>query len=393
MPENKLVKKDQKAEQSPEEMTDSRRALMNMLEDVEEARRNAEEEKNKTLALITNLSDGLIVLDINGGISLVNPQIEKFFNVKSEEVVGKSLLGFSEHPTLKALISTLKEENVFRKELNINEKLVVEVSTVKVAWQEKSLGTMIVLHDISREKMIEGMKTEFVSLAAHQLRTPLSAIKWTVKMLLDGDVGALTNEQKEIIGKTYRSNERMIGLINDLLNVTRIEEGRYLYKPNLAELDKIVSVVVNSHNEEIKRKGLKIEVKKPRTKFPKVRMDEEKIMLAVQNLLENAIKYTPAGGTIEISLKDEKKEVLFKIKDTGVGIPKDQQARIFSKFFRGANVVRMDTEGSGLGVFLAKNIVDAHGGKIWFESEEGKGTSFFFTLPVKKEFEEFLKEF
>lgn len=121
-------------------------------------------------------------------------------------------------------------------------------------------------------------------------------------------------------------------------------------------------------------------------------VDIEKIALAFQNLVDNALKYTQSGGTITISLKKEEHEIKISVKDTGVGIPKDQQVRVFNKFFRGANVMRMETEGSGLGLFIAKNIIEAHGGKIWFKSDESKGTTFWFTLPAKKEFEEFLKK-
>jgi signal transduction histidine kinase len=122
-------------------------------------------------------------------------------------------------------------------------------------------------------------------------------------------------------------------------------------------------------------------------------VDVEKIKLAVQNLIENAIKYTPNRGSIEVNLRANKKEVELSVKDTGVGIPEDQKSRIFTKFFRGSNVVRIDTEGSGLGLFISKNIIEAHGGRIWFDSEEGVGTTFYFTLPVKEEFGEFMKDF
>ncbi len=123
--------------------------------------------------------------------------------------------------------------------------------------------------------------------------------------------------------------------------------------------------------------------------MPQVSIDVEKIRLSVQNLLDNALRYTPAGGSVTISLNRDKKDVEFSIKDTGLGIPKDQQNRVFAKFFRAANVMRTDTEGSGLGLFIAKNIIEAHDGRIWFESEENRGSAFHFTLPIKEEFEKF----
>ena len=212
-------------------------------------------------------------------------------------------------------------------------------------------------------------------------------------MLMEEDLGPITAEQKEFIEKTYHSNERMIGLINDLLDLTRIEEGRYLYKPALANFELMVEFVLNSYKEEATKRKIKFEFKKPEKKLPLVRLDTEKIKLAIQNLIDNAVKYTPSDGLVKISLKYDKDKVELSVEDNGVGIPEDQQERVFSKFFRGANVMRLDTEGSGLGLFITKNIIEAHGGKIWFESQKDRGTSFHFTLPVKGEFETFLEAF
>lgn len=374
-----------------EDVEKTRGALMNMLEDFEGERKRAEEEKDKTLAVINDLADGLLVFDRESKLLLVNPQAEFFLNIKTEEVAGNSILELAKLPNLKALMDLVGIEikGIFRKEVQVKESLVLEVNTIPMMREEEKLGSLIILHDITREKIVERIKTEFVSLAAHQLRTPLSAIKWTLCMLLDGDLGEITKEQRDFIEKTHQSNERMISLVNDLLDVTRIEEGRYVYKPTPVNLEDLVRFVVNSYKEEINRKNLRLEFKKTEAKLPKIEVDVEKIRLIIQNFLDNAIKYTPNGGTVLISLTYDKgkKEIKFSIKDTGVGIPQDQQERVFTKFFRGANVIRMATEGSGLGLFIAKNIIEAHGGKIWFESKENQGTIFYFALPVKKEFE------
>jgi PAS domain S-box-containing protein len=368
-----------------EDVEDSRKALVNILEDVEVERRRAEEERDKTLAVITNFADGLLVFDEENRLSLINPQAEDFFEIGARDIIGRPVLDLGTFPALKSLIELLGKEikGVFRKELPFREKLVLEVSTVPILREKEKIGTLVILHDITREKMIEKMKTEFVSLAAHQLRTPLSAIKWTLRMLLDGDLGEITQEQKIFVEKTYISNERMIALINDLLDVTRIEEGRYLYKPILTDIAPVVQFVINSYKEEIERRKIKLEFEKPEEKLPQVLIDVEKIRLAVQNILDNAIRYTSLGGKVTVSIKHAKKEIEVSIKDSGVGIPKDQQERVFTKFFRAANVMRMETEGSGLGLFITKNIIEAHSGRIWFESEEGKGSTFWFTLPAK----------
>lgn len=236
-----------------------------------------------------------------------------------------------------------------------------------------------------REKLIERMKTEFVSLTAHQLRTPLSAIKWSLGMVLEEEMGQLTTEQKNLLQKTYQSNERMIYLINDLLNVARIEEGKFLYRLSPARLEEITKSVVENIEQKIKFKNIDFRLQKPARGLPTIKADVEKIEVAIYNLLNNAINYTPVGGQITIALsKYGAEEVLFRIQDTGVGIPKDEQKQIFLKFFRGSNVRRGEVSGTGLGMFITKNIIEAHGGKIWFESEENKGTTFYFTLPISK---------
>jgi len=394
--EKKVKEKTKELEGKTEELEASGKALLNMLEDIKEALSKTEEERNKTQAIITNFTDGLFLFDAKSNLVLVNPQAEAFFNIRAKDLINRPISELGTIPALSSLVKLLEPEikGIFRKEFQASQNLVLEVSTIPVIGQKEKekLGTLVILHDVSREKMVERMKTEFVSLAAHQLRTPLSAIKWTLRMLLDGDLGEITVEQKNFIEKTYGSNERMINLINDLLNVTRVEEGRYLYKPSRADIEVVAQFVVNSYKEESKKRKVKVEFKKPEKKLPLVLIDVEKMRLAIQNLLDNAVRYTPAGGKVTVSLKHVKKEIEVSIKDTGVGIPKDQKMRVFTKFFRAANVMRMETEGSGLGLFITKNIIEAHGGKIWFESEENKGSTFHFSLPIKEEIEEFSKE-
>ncbi len=361
-------------------------ALLNILEDVEEARARAVEEKNKTLAIITNFTDGLLFFDKEDRLSLVNPIAEDFLAVKAADIIGKPFSELADLPKLKTLADLLKKaaKRIFKEEIELEKELVLEASTLPIMREKEKLGLLVILHDITREKLVERMKTEFVSLTAHQLRTPLSAIKWTLKMVLDGDLGKITKEQTEFLEKTYDSNERMISLINDLLNVTRIEEGRYLHKIVFAWFEDLVKEVIDNRKAEIERRSIKFQFEKPEKKIPKVKVDMEKMKLAISNLLDNAIRYTLPEGKVKVSLKYEEKKIKFSVEDSGIGIPKDQQKRLFTKFFRGANAVRIETEGSGLGLFIAKNIIEAHGGEVWFESEENKGSIFGFILPTGK---------
>lgn len=379
-----LEEKTKELQNKLKELQESRKAILNILEDVEEEKKKAERERDKTLNLIRNMTDGILLFDNAGRLSLINPQAETFFKIKGEEAVGKSISELASLADFKAVFDLVGNEikKIFREEVQIKEGMVLEITTVPIAKENEKLGTLLIAHDVSREKMVERIKTEFVSVAAHQLRTPLSAIKWTLKMFLDGDLGKITPEQAEFLKKAYQSNERMINLINDLLNVTRIEEGRYLYSLTPVQLEEVCLSVFSLFEEEIKRKGLKFSFQKPKTPLPEVRADKEKIKLVIQNLVENAVKYTLPGKKIVVKLGLKNGEVLFSIKDEGIGIPKDQQERIFTKFFRGANALKMETDGTGLGLFISKNIIEAHGGKIWFKSEENKGSTFYFTLPV-----------
>lgn len=343
--------------------------------------KNNGEEKEEILAIIESLVDGLMVFDQDKKLILINPAAQKIFKV-GKEILGQTISEFSNTPDLKNLFYFLGKDirEVFRQELEIRENLILEVTSLPILKKRKKTGNLIILHDITREKRIDRMKTEFVSVSAHQLRTPLSAIKWALETLLKKK---LTSEQKEIVKEAYESNKRMLILVDNLLDVVRIEEGRYLQKLVLSDFEKIVQSVIKYYQEEIRKKRIKFEFRVLSEKLPKIKVDPEKIFLVIQNLLDNAIRYTLPGGMVTITLEASQKDIQFSIEDSGIGIPKDQQGNIFEKFFRGSNAVRMKTEGNGLGLFIAKNIIEAHKGKIWFRSEEGKGTTFYFTLPLK----------
>lgn len=351
-------------------------------------------DRNKILSIITYFVDGLLVFDRNNQLALINPQAEKFLEVKKEEILGESILRLNSFENFRPLVSLLGGEikEVLKKEVRIGGKFILEVSATPMMAQQEKIGTLVVLHNVTREKLVEMMKSEFVTLAAHQLRTPTSGIKWSLRMLLDGDLGVIPEGQKKVIEKAYNTNEKVIRLINDLLNVARIEEGKFLSKMVLSDIGEVIQSVVDLYSEEIKKKKLKLEFKKPEKDLSQVMLDVDKIKIAIDNLVDNAIRYTFPGGRVTISIKEKEKEIEVQIQDTGVGIPENEQDKIFTKFFRAENIMKMETEGTGLGLFITKYIIEAHGGSIWFESEEGEGTIFYFTLPLKKEFAEYLTE-
>jgi PAS domain S-box-containing protein len=371
--------------QRTKELEESRRALLNILEDTEEARRRAEEERNKTQTVFENFIDGLLMFGADGRLEMMNLQAEKFLETSKEKIIGSSIEELKKNKKTKLLAGILsrKRKEVFRREMPLPEKeTVVEVTSKFIVSQGRPFATFVILHDITREKVVERLKTQFVSVAAHQLRTPLSIIKWSLAMLLEGEVGLLTREQKEMLSKASQTNDRMIRLINDLLNVARIEEGRFLYQPTVVDLGELIEQTIEPVYHSASNKNVKLEFKQKSEGSTIVKADIEKLSLAIKNLAENAVFYTSSKGRVTVTLTREDGELLVAVKDTGIGIPKNQQDRVFSKFFRAENAVRMETEGTGLGLFIAKNIIEAHEGKIWFESEAGKGTTFYFTLPA-----------
>lgn len=234
-----------------------------------------------------------------------------------------------------------------------------------------------------RDEFISSMKSDFITTAAHQLRTPLSAIKWAIKIILDQDFGPLNIDQRTILMKGYESNNRMIRLVNDLLDVDRIDSGRLQYDFHPVSIVNLInSVIVVVTPRMIERKISLIFLDKEKT-FPDVRADSEKLRQVIQNLLDNAIKYSYPGGKVTIVIEERKNNILaVSVNDSGIGIPKDQQEKIFGKFFRAANARKLQTDGSGLGLYIMQQIIKKHNGEVSFKSEPGKGTTFTFTVPV-----------
>ncbi|MBI3273784.1 MAG: HAMP domain-containing protein [Candidatus Colwellbacteria bacterium] len=234
-------------------------------------------------------------------------------------------------------------------------------------------------NNILRE--LDQAKTQFVSVAAHQLRTPLSVSKWTYEMLLSGDYGSLNKEQREVLERGNLTNEQMIELVSDLLDVARIESGKLEFVFKLIDLFEILTEIKNLYTQKAQEKQIIFDLQIPEKGTTKVKGDATRLGMVVQNLLDNAFKFTPRGGRITLGFESKDDMVEFRVSDTGIGIPKKEIPRLFTKFFRGRNVLAMDTRGTGLGLYIASSIVHNHKGKIWVESEEGKGSTFFFTIP------------
>jgi len=356
--------------------------IFRLLEKDEKKLENFGVEKNKFYKIILNFNEGILILGSKNNISMANSYAREILGVKSRDLNGMHLSELELFEGLKTIIPYFSSRrDVTKKEVRLR-GLFIELSVTRLPLEENNNGSLIVMRDITKEKTFEREKNEFLLSTIHRLKTSMSSVKWLVKMFLSGDFGKLDKGQEAVMKKLYERNESVFPLISDLLNATKIEEGAYIYKKTSVDIQELVQSSVAYFKDKIKSKKIKLEFKKPAHKLPKIMADKEKIESVVQNLFDNALKYTPAKGKMSISLESSEKEIEFSIADSGIGIPEYEQSKIFSKFFRAKNANKIDTDGSGLGLFIAKKIIEDHKGSIGFESKEGEGSRFYFTLPL-----------
>lgn len=259
-----------------------------------------------------------------------------------------------------------------------------EIRRFNVTLQEKvDEATQQLRHANKRLKELDATKDEFISMASHQLRTPLTTIKGYLSMVLEGDVGPVTKNEREMIQHAFDGAERMVFLIADLLNVSRLQSGKFVIDNKPTDLAKMVEGEITQLQETAKNHRLSLTFHKP-DKFPILSIDDTKIRQVIMNFIDNAIYYTPAGGSIEVALVATDREIRFTVTDTGLGVPKEAQHHLFGKFYRAGNARKMRPDGTGLGLFMAKKVITAQGGAIIFTSVEGKGSTFGFSFPRHK---------
>lgn len=346
----------------------------------------------KSEAILKSIGDGVIATDEKNKILFINKAATTMLMRTKEEMVGKDITkainvfdaAGKKMPCLKGKNeSTILHTSHFFKKKN-GTKFPVAFTSSPIVLEGKRIGMIDVFRDITHEKAIDKAKTEFVSLASHQLRTPLTTIKWYTEGLLKGDSGHLNKHQTEHLKQVYQGNERMVELVNALLTVSRLELGTLAIEKKKLNIKKFILELLKEQAPQIKEKQTQLKTVFDK-KYVPIYADESLLHMIFQNLISNAVKYTDNKGTITITLskpKEDSKELIFRISDNGCGIPKNQQSKIFTKLFRADNAREKVTDGTGLGLYIVKNAVEKLGGKVWFESEENKGSTFFVSLPL-----------
>ncbi|KKP82166.1 MAG: Multi-sensor signal transduction histidine kinase [Candidatus Moranbacteria bacterium GW2011_GWF2_35_54] len=365
-------------------------------EKIAQQKKQIEADKNKTESILKSIGDGVFVVDTNFEITMFNKTSESITGFSAHEALGRKYYEivqfFSDSDETKKndsfiieAIGTGKIQEMPPHTLLINkfgQKIPVADSASPIKDEHgKVIGCVVVFRDIAHEYEIDKAKTEFVSLASHQLRTPLSSINWYAEMLLAGDAGKVNANQKSYLKEIYYGNQRMIELVNSLLNVSRLEMGTFLVEPKQTDILKMADEVIKELTPRSLEKEIKIKNNYDKT-LPEINVDPKLMRIIFQNLLSNSIKYTQPKGKIELKIGYDEKNLNIEVTDNGMGIPESQKANIFSKFFRADNVRQTDAEGTGLGLYLLKSIIDHSEGKISFTSTEGQGTTFFISIPL-----------
>lgn len=349
-------------------------------------------ERLKTLSIVRSLNDGLIMYNLDDTITFFNPRAEELLWLKAKDVIGqhpsKSFAGEDIYRKNLAAIHSLPQSDYENGEYITDgpHRIVLLVTRIPVRNEMGAkIGTVQVLHDVTHEREVEQLKSNFLTTASHQLRTPLAGIRWALEALLKGENGVLTPAQKDIVEKTSQTNGRLIMLINDLLDVSRIEEGQFGYTFKLTDIVAMTKDIIVEFKEEAAHYGVTVSLTEPEHALSQVSVDREKIKVAIGNLIDNAIKYTPKDGVVTITFHAEKDSLSLIVRDTGIGISEKEQTFIFNKFFRAQNAVLKETEGSGVGLYITKNIVEHHHGAVRFESRVDAGSTFTIQFPLSPE--------
>lgn len=381
------------------DLEDAKIAARNVLEDLQTEKEELARAKVKDDALLESIGEGVIATDNNGKIILMNPAAETMLGWKLDEAVGKLLAEIvpaedtegkripgEARPLSVALttsdaVTTVHPDHYYVRKNGTRFPVAVTVTPIRL--DGKTVGAIEVFHDVSAEKELEKMRTSFLQIASHQLRTPLSGTKWLIETLQRKIHGTLTVGQEEYLAELYNVNERMIRLVQDMLSFLRLESGDMQVKKEPVSVASFYGEMVIMLGSAAKNAGIVLTDATKDYVAVTVETDTQMLRTILESLVSNAIAYSKSGDEVVLGAKEEADSAIFFVKDTGIGIPKEEQRRVFEKFYRASNAKLVRPSGTGLGLAITVMFAEKIGGKVWFESEEGKGSTFYLRIPKK----------
>ena len=343
-------------------------------------------EKKQTEAIVRSVAAGVVVVNNKGEVLLMNPAAEKLLETTQEQKTGKPLTEGAKKEQLFAMAKAASLDGETDIEIDGEEdtkKILRSSSAVIEDENGKTVGMVTVLNDVTKQKELDTMKDQFLSNITHELRNPIGAIKQSISVILEETAGPITEPQKKFLSNAKRNLDRLGALIDDILDLAKLEAKKMEIKLQPTTIETVMDEVCQTLSAWIKNKDISL-VEDIQENLPEINIDPDRVIQVLMNIVSNAIKFTPKGGTITLSaiLPEKGKRMEISIADTGVGIPKNDLSKIFGKFQQAKNRMAGDISGTGLGLAIAQEIIQLHKGEISVDSEEGKGTTFTFTLPV-----------
>ncbi len=354
------------------------------LKRIDEEEEEGELLRERQKEIVENMLEGLVVYDVNGKIISVNGIAEQFLNTKNGYIKGKKLSEIdSPSELLKAIFQPIedREEVEFNFKGDVGQDLFYQV--VQVSLNKERGEFLKIIRDITRAKYLDRMKSEYITIMSHKILTPLTNIKWAAGVLSEKGIeeSKIQSNAKNITDNA----DELIEFTSHLLNITEIEEGLFGYKFEKTDMGELVQGAIKKYQTEAIQRNIKILADESQIGLYFVNGDKNRLDTAVTNYIDNSIKYSPNGGKIEVSLHQDKYTLWLIVKDEGVGVSPESAESLFTKFFRDKRAKAVHTEGTGVGLFIVKNIIEKHGGKVGYDSIKKGGSMFYFTLPVYKE--------
>lgn len=348
-------------------------------------------EKKQTEAIVRSVAAGVVVVNNKGEVLLMNPAAEKLLDTNQKDKIGQPLNEGAKDEQLFSMVKSTSLDGETDIEIDSQEdtKRILRSSSAVIEDENgQTVGMVTVLNDITKQKELDELKSQFLSNITHELRNPIGAIKQSIAVILEETAGPLTDPQQKFLSNAKRNLDRLSALIDDILDLSKLEANKMEIKLQTAAIDTVINEVCETLDTWAKNKGITLS-KDIQKNLPEITIDPDRIIQVLINIISNAIKFTPEKGTITVGAKLSEKDSQMEISiaDTGVGIPKDDLPKIFGKFHQAKNRSAGDKSGTGLGLTIAQELVQLHGGEISVDSEEGKGTTFTFTLALKQESE------